>query len=73
MFPAKWLMYYPQFHAFISVVALVCLGFIIAIWRRGRNDDTKCPCCHRNTLDTVQKCKHCKFIRWNSPRQNGFR
>ena len=65
----KWdflLLDFPLFHAVILLIALVCLGFVVAIYVRVRficQLIGTCPACHKNCLHTKQQCLSCGFIR----------
>jgi hypothetical protein len=72
-----WLWYFPQYHAVMFVLVLMVIGLMVGVIRRLRNLLTKldlliahtilttCPCCHRDTLATVQECTSpaCRSIR----------
>ena len=57
---------FPIFHAVILVIALVCLGFVVASYVKVRficQLIGMCPLCKRNTLYTTQRCLACQFHR----------
>lgn len=78
--PDGWILYFPQFHFAIGIVALMNLALTIAgfalivsmwfmvraIYRMHMNT---CPCCHRSTMRTVQECTSpgCNFTRIKNP------
>jgi hypothetical protein len=72
--PNDWILYFPQFHFAIGIVALVNLTMTIAIFvvavliliKVRANHHLlagTCPCCRKNTLSTVQHCGACAFTR----------
>jgi hypothetical protein len=72
--PNDWILYFPQFHFAIGIVALINLTLTIVILVLAVLVLIKvracyqlltgtCPCCHKNTLSTVQHCGACTFTR----------
>ena len=65
----KWdflLLDFPLYHALMLILVLVCMGFVISVWRRVRficQLIGTCPLCHKNTLYTTQRCLACHFHR----------
>lgn len=62
----EWLLLAPQYHFFMAVLVLVCLGLLIAMYLLLRficQLVGVCPLCKKNTLYTTQLCLACNFHR----------
>ena len=62
----EWLLLAPQYHFFMAVLVLVCLGLLIAMYLLLSficQLIGTCPLCKKNTLYTTQLCLACSFHR----------
>jgi hypothetical protein len=75
--PDGWLWYFPQYHVIMFGLVLIAIALmavavcLLAIFLSRLNVwiaqtvHTTCPCCHGETLVTIQKCAspQCRFVR----------